>query len=123
MPEKMNLWTAVDEDLVVRLKNMVVEALGAAWSLEMALGVTRQSLQWAGRLIEGFESVNPLPKPIACQLGCTFCCHNEVEVTPPEAFLIAQVIRYHSLSLKIAKYPAPPDNRVESRVDASMRRN
>jgi Fe-S-cluster containining protein len=91
----MKPWAAVDEDLVVRVKNMVVEALGVARSLDMALEVTRQSLQWADQLIEGFESVNPLPKPVACQLGCTFCCHNEVEVTPPEAFLIAQVIRQY----------------------------
>jgi Fe-S-cluster containining protein len=91
----MKPWIAVDADLVVRIKNMVAEALGAARSLEMALEVTRQSLTWADQLIEGFESVNPLPNPIACHLGCSFCCHNEVEVTPPEVFLIAQMIRQY----------------------------
>ena len=88
----MQSWVDLDRDLVVRVKHMVVEALGAVRSLDMALEVTRQSLQWADHLIERFESVNSLPNPIACHLGCSFCCHNEVEVTPPEVFLIAQVI-------------------------------
>ena len=88
----MQSWVDLDRDLVLRVKHMVVEALGAVRSLDMALEVTRQSLQWADQLIEGFESVNSLPRPVACHLGCSFCCHNEVEVTPPEVFLIAQVI-------------------------------
>ena len=88
----MKPWAAVDEEMVVRVKHMVVEALSAARSLEMALEVTRQAMQWADQLIEGFESVNPLPRPVACQPGCTYCCHNQVEVTPPEVFGIAQVI-------------------------------
>jgi Fe-S-cluster containining protein len=85
----MKPWTAVDEELVARVKNKVVEAVSAARSLEMALEVTRQIMQWGDQLIEAFESVNPLPKPVACVPGCTYCCHNQVEVTPTEVFLIA----------------------------------
>jgi Fe-S-cluster containining protein len=49
-------------------------------------------MQWADQLIETFESVNALPRPVACEPGCTYCCHNPVEVTPAEVFAIALVI-------------------------------
>ena len=58
----------------------------------MALEVTRQAMQWADRLMEGFESADPLPRPVACQPGCTYCCHNQVEVTPPEVISVAKVM-------------------------------
>jgi Fe-S-cluster containining protein len=104
----MKPWTNVDADLVVRIKHMVVEGLGAARSLDMALEITRQSLMWADQLIEGFESVNPLPNPIACHLGCSFCCHNEVEVTAPEVFLIGQMIRQY--------FPPPRQARLKEKI-------
>ncbi len=88
----MKPWATVDDDLVAQVKHMVVEALSATRSLEMALEVTRQTLQWADQLIEAFESANPLPRPVACVPGCTYCCHNQVEVTPLEVFLIARVV-------------------------------
>jgi Fe-S-cluster containining protein len=88
----MRPWAAVDDDLVVQVKNMTAKALSAARSLEMALEVTRQTLQWADQLIVAFESANPLPRPVACQPGCSYCCYNQVEVTPPEVLLIARVI-------------------------------
>ncbi len=85
-------WTEVDEELVARVKQLVVGALGATRYGEMALEVTRQGMQWADQLIESFESVNPLPRPVACQPGCSFCCTSLVEATPAEVFLLAQVI-------------------------------
>jgi Fe-S-cluster containining protein len=88
----MKPWAAVDDDLVVQVRNMVVEALSAARSLEVALEVTRQTMQWADQLTVAFESANPLPRPVACVLGCTYCCHNQVEVTPLEVLLLARVI-------------------------------
>ena len=74
---------------------MAEQALTASTSLEMALEVSRQAMHWADQLIEAFESANPLPRPVACEPGCTFCCHNMVEVTPPEVFGLAQVIKFY----------------------------
>jgi len=78
--------------LAARVKQMVEGALTAARYSEMALEVTSQAMQWADQLVEGFESLNPLPRPVACQPGCSFCCSNLVEVTPVEVFLLGQVI-------------------------------
>ena len=88
----MKLWVEIDQDLSARVKQMLAGALAAARNGEMALEVTHQAIQWADQLIEGFESVNPLPRPVACQPECSYCCHSLVEVTPAEVFLIAQVI-------------------------------
>jgi Fe-S-cluster containining protein len=88
----MKPWTTVDDDLVAQVRHMVVAAMSAARSLEMALEIIRQTLQWADQLTEAFESANPLPNSVACVPGCTYCCHNQVEVTPAEMFLIARVI-------------------------------
>ncbi len=89
----MKPWIELDRDLVLRVKNMVVAALGAARNLEMALEVTRQTLHWADQLIEAFEAANSLPRPVACEAGCTFCCHNQVEATPAEVFTISHILR------------------------------
>lgn len=88
----MKPWPPLDEDLAAKVQGMVEQALEAERSWAMALEVIRQAMQWADQLIEVFESVNPLPRPIVCQPGCSYCCHNQVEVTPPEAFLLGQVI-------------------------------
>jgi uncharacterized protein len=104
----MKPWTTVDEDLVARVKQMVLGALDAGRYVEMALEVTRQAMQWADQLIERFEEVNPLPRPVACQPGCSFCCRNLVEATPAEVFLIAQVISRY--------FPPPKLERVKERT-------
>ena len=88
----MKLWVEIDQDLSARVKQMLAGALATARNGEMALEVSHQAIQWADQLIEGFESVNPLPRPVACQPECSYCCHSLVEVTPAEVFLIAQVI-------------------------------
>ena len=46
----------------------------------------------ADHLINYFESANHLPHPIACREGCSFCCFNQVEVTPPEALRIGHYV-------------------------------
>jgi Fe-S-cluster containining protein len=88
----MKPWTAVDEELVAQVRNKVVEAMSAARSLEMALEITHQALQWGDQFISAFEAANQLPRPVACEPGCTYCCHNQVEVTPAEVFLLARLI-------------------------------
>ncbi len=91
----MKPWIEVDQDLKARVKQMAEQALTAVKSLEMAIEVSHQAMRWADQLIEGLESADHLPRPVACQPGCTYCCHNQVEVTPPEVFGVAQVIRIY----------------------------
>lgn len=104
----MKPWIELDQELVGRVKNMVVDSLAAARNLEMALELTRQAMQWSDRLLEAFEAANPLPRPVACRPGCTFCCHNQVEATPAEVFIIAQVIRLY--------FPPPKQERIKEKT-------
>jgi Fe-S-cluster containining protein len=46
-------------------------------------------------LIWRFEAENPLPQPLACRESCAACCHNLVELTPPEALLIGHHLQQH----------------------------
>jgi|WetSurMetagenome_2_1015567.scaffolds.fasta_scaffold250931_2 Fe-S-cluster containining protein len=66
----------------------------------------------ADHLIRRFEAENPLPQPLACQEGCDACCHNLVELTPPEALLIGHHIRRH--------FSESEKDRVLSRVAQSL---
>ncbi len=104
----MRPWAQIDEELAIKVRHMVVQTLAAAKSTEMALEVTRQALHWADGLIEAFEAANPLPKPVACQPGCSYCCHNQVELTPAEVFGIAQVIGLY--------FPPPKQERLKERT-------
>ncbi|MEJ5328930.1 MAG: YkgJ family cysteine cluster protein [Desulfobaccales bacterium] len=56
------------------------------------LALTREAhalWEWA---VRSFEATHPLPEPVACRPGCSFCCYNQVELTPPEAFLLADFL-------------------------------
>lgn len=47
----------------------------------------------------GFEhslQSHPSSAPVACQAGCSLCCHNWISVTIPEALLIAEDLRTRS---------------------------
>jgi Fe-S-cluster containining protein len=50
------------------------------------------AITWADQLVALFEAANRLPRPIACQPGCYFCCHNQIELTPPEALLLGDYV-------------------------------
>uniref|UniRef100_A0A7V4G750 YkgJ family cysteine cluster protein n=1 Tax=Desulfobacca acetoxidans TaxID=60893 RepID=A0A7V4G750_9BACT len=91
-------WLEIDEELAAKVKNLVAEALHStpAPSPAVALEVTRQILQLADRIIEEFETVHALPHPIVCQAGCSFCCHNQVQLTPPEAFLLGYMLQSYA---------------------------
>jgi Fe-S-cluster containining protein len=59
------------------------------------LAVARSAFLWSEQAIRLLEASQPLPQPIVCEPGCHFCCYNQVEMTPPEALLIADYIRRH----------------------------
>lgn len=71
-----------------RQKETVVELLSAGRSAARVLEVARGAIFLLEHLISRFEAAHELPRPIACGPGCSFCCMNQVQVTPPEALLI-----------------------------------
>lgn len=98
----MSSWPPLDEELVAKIRGVVIDTLAGERSLPLALEVTRMALRWADQLIEGFETYNPLPRPIVCQAGCSYCCHHTVEATPPEIVLLGQVLNQFVAPHKLA---------------------
>ena len=102
---------ALNEQLAALVHHNVREILGRARTLASALDLAHQAHAWADHLIEKFEAENPLPRPIACQAGCHFCCYNQIEVIPLEALPVWRFIQ-----------DLPPEERarLENRVNASV---
>lgn len=82
----------MDRMLTARQRQTVVDLLQVERTPEKALEVAVSAFVWVEHSIRLFESVNALPTPLACSPGCDYCCHNQVEVTPPEALLIGNYL-------------------------------
>jgi Fe-S-cluster containining protein len=76
-------------------RDNVVEIINKGRGLDQVLEIATSAFFLAQHLSWRFEAENPLPQPLACQEGCDACCHNLVELTPPEALLIGHHINRH----------------------------
>jgi Fe-S-cluster containining protein len=87
----------INQGIARSARENVVAILNQGRVLARALEIATSAFFLAGHLISRFEAESPLPQPLACQEGCDACCHNLVELTPPEALLIGHHIsRYFS---------------------------
>lgn len=82
----------IDEGLVGRQQQTVVEIAGRDRTGAGALEIAASALGLAERLISEYEAAQSLPRPIACGPGCPFCCANQVELLPPEALLLGDYV-------------------------------
>jgi len=82
----------IKQDLADRVKALVCGTIRGGRQGEMSREMAVQANALADQLIRSFESENSLPHPIACREGCSFCCFNQVELTPPEALLIGDYV-------------------------------
>jgi Fe-S-cluster containining protein len=82
----------INQELADKVKALVAGALGASRQEAAVLALASQAVNLADQLIDYFEAENHLPHPIVCLAGCTSCCFNQVEVTPPEALLIGNYV-------------------------------
>jgi Fe-S-cluster containining protein len=83
----------VNPGMVRAARDNVVEIVNQGRGLDRALEIATSAYFLADHLVWRFEANNPLPQPLACQEGCDACCHNLVELTPPEALLIGYHLR------------------------------
>lgn len=82
----------INEDLVGRQKQTVVEIARRDRTGEGPLEMAGGAHSLADRLVSQYESTQSLPKPIVCQPGCPYCCANQVELLPPEALLLGHYV-------------------------------
>ena len=80
-----------------------------------AAAVRTQTIRMHGRLaalqrdVIAKENVS-----LACERGCSYCCHLRVEIRPHDAFVLAQHIR--------AKYTAAQQAQTIARIEENLRR-
>jgi Fe-S-cluster containining protein len=82
----------VDPSIVRAARENVIGIINQGRVLERALEIATSAYFLAEHLVRRLEAENPLPQPLACQEGCDACCHNLVELTPPEALIIGHHI-------------------------------
>ena len=82
----------IDEAIAKRVEATVMEIVSGGRTAAQALELAQAAIIWADQLVARFEAENSLPKALACQPGCHFCCHNQVELTPPEALLLGDYV-------------------------------
>jgi len=87
--------TPINQALAARVREAALAILTAGHTGECVREAARQAGQWADHLVEGFEAAQALPRPLVCRPGCSYCCYNQVQMTPPEAFLIAHQVARH----------------------------
>jgi Fe-S-cluster containining protein len=66
-------------------------ALGAAKSLEELMAITARALDELDELFA--QGMIRMRASIACCAGCCYCCYLKVDVTPAEAFLLADRVK------------------------------
>jgi Fe-S-cluster containining protein len=76
-------------------RDNVLEIIRQGRGLAQVLEIANSACVLAQHLTWRLEAENPLPQPLACQAGCDACCHNLVELTPPEALALGHHIRQH----------------------------
>jgi hypothetical protein len=93
-------------------RDNVVEIISKGRAPDRVIEIATSAFFLAQHLTWRFEAQNPLPQPLACKESCDACCHNLVELTPPEALLIGQHISQH--------FPDAEKDRVLSRVAKNL---
>lgn len=81
----------LDSELAARFALSVIELSQdpAAALFETA---AQNAFGWAGYCLDLLQKASPEPQPPACRPGCDHCCHNQVELTAPEALLLGKYL-------------------------------
>ena len=82
----------VNPSIAAAAQDNVVEIIGQGRVPERALEIAVSAFFLADHLTRRCEAEQELPQPVACREECDACCYNRVELTPPEALIIAHHI-------------------------------
>jgi Fe-S-cluster containining protein len=102
----------INQGIAQMARGNVVEIAAKGRGLEQVIEIATSAFFLSDHLTQRFEAENPLPQPVACKPGCDACCHNLVELTPPEALALGQHIRNH--------FPETARDRVLSRLAQNL---
>lgn len=85
-----------EEPLATGVERIVTETLAKPDAATGLIGLYWTAVQFYNDLVDDMTRKEPPSRPIACRAGCAFCCTTPVvNVTPFEAFAIADYIATH----------------------------
>ena len=102
----------INQGIAQTVQGNVVEIASKGRRLEQVIEIATSAFFLCEHLTWRFEAENALPQSVACKPGCDACCHNLVEMTPPEALALGQHIHRH--------FPEAARDRVLSRVAQNL---
>jgi len=81
--------------------DLLFETVRALAAKAMQQGRTRkaasllvsEAFRFADQIIADYEAEEPLAEPLACKMGCHYCCCYEVVLTPAEALLLGHHVK------------------------------
>jgi Fe-S-cluster containining protein len=82
----------VNPGIAAAAQDNVMEIIGQGRVPERAFEIAVSAFFLADHLTRRCEAEQDLPRPVACREECDACCYNRVELTPPEALIIAHHI-------------------------------
>jgi hypothetical protein len=82
----------VDAELAASFSLAVIELFQAEPASAQIRSMAGTAFYWADYCLDLLETASPVPQPPACQPGCDFCCHNQVELTSPEAMHLGRFL-------------------------------
>lgn len=82
----------LDPELSARFAAGAIELLRSEPTLERVQDLARTAIYYADHCLARLEAEQPLPQAVACEPGCDACCHNQIELTGPEALLLGSFL-------------------------------
>ena len=75
------------------IRELAARAMQRGRTRDGALALVSQTFRFADQIIEDYETKEPLTEPVACKVGCFYCCYYEVVLTPSEALLLGNHVK------------------------------
>ena len=82
-----------EQKIVDATRSLVAKALGQGRKINDIFMMLENAVSLARGIVAMVRHTKGPSKPKACQAGCTYCCHLQVDVSAPEALRLASYLR------------------------------
>ena len=99
--QKLGIEQTLDDKAPGKGHDLLLESIGELAAKAMQRGRTKkaavllvsEAFRFADQIIADYETKEPLAEPLACKVGCYYCCCYEVVLTPAEALLLGNHVK------------------------------
>lgn len=75
------------------IRELAAKAMQRGRSRKAAFSLVSQAFCFSDQIIADYETKEPLAEPVACKVGCYYCCCYDVVLTPAEALLLGNHVK------------------------------